>query len=358
MARDPNGKTMAGRVPTSAWVAVVATGAAQAVNAEGTWHIITPANGTAEPRHECTFAALDNRLFLLGGRRRHHVNVFDPATGTWRTQPRLQKELHHAQALPYRHKLYLFGAMKGRYPREQALPYVAIYDPADDALSAGPSVPEGRRRGGGGAAIASDGKMYFVGGLTNGHVGGAVAWLDEYDPDTGAWAALPDAPRPRDHFGAAILGGELYAAGGRTTSQGTRQALDLVISEVDAYSLEARRWRTIAPTIPTPRAGVAAVVFSGRLLVIGGESLAHKYAHLEVEAYDPRRDSWERLAPLAKGIHGTCAALGDDRIFVAAGATTRGGGSWRPEEVGLVQAYGSGLQVQTVGSRFMTPMHM
>ena len=39
-----------------------------------------------------------------------------------------------------------------------------------------------------------------------GHAGGFVNWLDEYNPTTGEWKSLPDAPHARDHFHAAVVG--------------------------------------------------------------------------------------------------------------------------------------------------------
>ena len=58
------------------------------------------------------------------------------------------------------------------------------------------------------------GKIYYAGGL---HDGKAVAWFDVYDPSTETWTQLPDMPRRRDHFQAAVVDGKFYAIGGRDT---------------------------------------------------------------------------------------------------------------------------------------------
>jgi len=44
-------------------------------------------------------------------------------------------------------------------------------------------------RGAAGAVVYKD-KIYLVGGNTDGHSGGFVGWLDEYDPATGDWRAI------------------------------------------------------------------------------------------------------------------------------------------------------------------------
>ena len=54
--------------------------------------------------------------------------------------------------------------------------------------------------------------------VQDGHTDGHVAWFDAFDPATGEWTRLPDAPRPRDHFQAAIVDGRLLARTGATTT--------------------------------------------------------------------------------------------------------------------------------------------
>ena len=43
-----------------------------------------------------------------------------------------------------------------------------------------------------------DGKIYLVAGIIDGHTSGTVAWFDEFDPETGVWTPLADAPRARE----------------------------------------------------------------------------------------------------------------------------------------------------------------
>ena len=90
------------------------------------------------------------------------------------------------------------------------------------------------RRGGAGA-IAHNGLIYVVAGIQNGHTDGHVAWFDAFDPATGAWTQLPDAPRTRDHFQVAIVDDKLYAIGGRRSSAATGQTFELTVPEVDVY---------------------------------------------------------------------------------------------------------------------------
>jgi hypothetical protein len=170
-----------------------------------------------------------------------------------------------------------------------------------------------RGRGAGGVAT-HDGKIYYAGGLSQGH---AVAWFDVYDPKRDSWSRLPDMPRPRDHFHAAVVGDKLYVIGGRDSELGKEY------SETDAYEFATGRWTTGLAPIPTKRGGFAAAVLGDEILVVGGEDA--NGAHREVEAYDVERDSWRTLDPMPTARHGIQAVVCGGAVYVAAGGRTQGG---------------------------------
>jgi N-acetylneuraminic acid mutarotase len=259
---------------------------------------------------------------------------FEPATGAWSASAPPPVEMHHFQGVAHDGKVWVVGAMTGNWPTEPPLPRAYLYDPAADRWSDGPEVPADRRRGGAGVVV-HEGVIYMVAGITNGHTDGHVAWFDALDPRTGAWRRLPDAPRARDHFQAAVIDGKLYAAGGRRSSAGTGQHVELVVPEVDVYDFSSGTWSTLpaSSNIPTPRAGTTTVVLDGRLVVIGGESGAQEAGHAEVEALDPRTGRWTTMAPLRVGRHAAQAAMVDGRVYVAAGSRTRGATEVSSQEV-------------------------
>jgi N-acetylneuraminic acid mutarotase len=168
-------------------------------------------------------------------------------------------------------------------------------------------------------------EIILIAGITNGHSDGHVTWVDAFNPRTGRWRRLPDAPRARDHFQAAIINNKIYVAGGRRSSYATRQTFELTVPEVDVFDLGTNQWSTLPATgnLPTQRAGAAATVVNGRLLVIGGES-AQPIAHADVESLDPATGRWTALAPLSMGRHATQAILRDGRVYLASGSRTRG----------------------------------
>ncbi len=286
-------------------------------------------------RHENGFVAVAGRLILLGGRGERPLDIYDPASGGWTRGEAPPFEIHHLQGVEVGGKLYVLGALTGKFPQEQPVPDILIYDPAADRWSKGPEIPPQRRRGASGVAV-HDGIIYLVGGNRRGHMSGYVAWFDAFDPATGRWTALPDAPHARDHFHAAVIDGKLYAAGGRRSAHDLGNALAQTVGEVDVYDFKAKRWSTLPAPLPTPRAGTASAVIGGKLAVIGGESLKQVEAHREVEAWDPQTARWQTLPALPVGRHGTQAATLDGKTYIAAGSGNRGGGPelddlWRIE---------------------------
>lgn len=280
--------------------------------------------GKPHPRHEAAFVEIGGKFYLLGGRRIQPVDCYDPVTNTWTEAARPPVEVHHFQPVVWENKIWLVGAMTGKYPHETALDHIPIYDPQSDSWSRGPSLPAERRRGGAGAVIHA-GKLYVVCGIINGHWDGNVAWLDRYDLKTGVWSQLPDAPHARDHFQAAVIGTRIYAAGGRRTSGATQEVFNLVVPEVDEFDIKSGKWTTLEAPLPTPRAGTASINLSGKLVVAGGESVSQPIAHSEVERLDPGSGKWDALPPLARGRHGSGLILYKGTLNIASGSGSRGG---------------------------------
>lgn len=277
-------------------------------------------------RHEAAFVGCDGRFFLLGGRRIQPVDIFDPATRTWTKGAKPPIEIHHFQPVVWQNQIWLAGAMTGKYPHETAIDRILIYDPAKDEWSWGPEIPADRRRGGAGASI-HNGSLYLTSGIRNGHWDGWVTWLDRYDLTEKTWHQLPDAPRPRDHFQTAFIGGKLYAAGGRKTSGITKEVFDLTIAEVDVFDLATKTWTTLPSmsNLPTPRAGCFSFVLGDELWIAGGESMSIPVAHAEVQSLNTTTGKWRTSSLFARGRHGTGIVQLKDTLYTCAGSGGRGG---------------------------------
>lgn len=286
------------------------------VNAAGRFH----------PREEASFIKCGDLMYLLGGRGIQAVDIYNPKTKSWSAGAPPPVEIHHFQAVAWKGRIYVAGALTGVYPTEPPLGNIYIYDPAKDKWSTGASIPPSRRRGGAGTVVHG-GKLYLVAGIKNGHTDGWVNWFDSYDFATDKWTALPDAPRARDHFEAAVIAGKLYAVGGRRSSAVTNQVFDLTVPEIDVFDFSKSAWTTlpIKDNIPTLRAGASTVIVGQSLVVVGGESTRQLPAHTEVEAFDTIRQEWRTLPALSEGRHGTGTVNFDGALYTCAGAGNRGG---------------------------------
>lgn len=308
--------------PKVAAIEIVATGATQPPPA-ATWQTLAPA-GTA--RHEISYVHHNGKFYLNGDRGYLLHEVYDPATDTWTTTTPLPREFHHAQGVELNGSIYYLGGLAGPFP-DHVIADVHVFNPATGAWTQGTPMPAARARGGGGTA-PYNGKLYVAGGLQDaakgtGHDGVSVNLFDVYDPASGTWTQLPNMPRARDHFHAAVVGNRLYAIGGR--QGGVPDYLNAVIPQVDVFDLTAGTWSTLAPAsnLPTPRAGVGVAVIGQEIVVIGGEG--NGKAWNTVEALDTTTGKWRTLPPMPTARHGIQAAVCNNGIYIAGGGLAQGG---------------------------------
>ncbi|UJH67036.1 PKD domain-containing protein [Allomuricauda sp. SCSIO 65647] len=302
-------------------------------------------------RHECSFVQSGDKFYLMGGRENATtIDVYDYGTNTWsQLLNSAPEEFNHFQAVEYQGLIWVIGAFRTNvFPNEIPADYVWAFDPSTNEWIQGPEIPSGRKRGSAGLAL-HNGKFYIVGGNTDGHDGGYVAWLDEYDPATGIWTQLTDAPRARDHFHTVVINGKLYVAGGRL-SGGPGGVFAPTIAEVDVYDLASGTWSTLpsAQNIPTERGAPSAVNYNDRLIVIGGEE-STAGALTVTEEYDPIGQSWRSLSDMNHARHGTQAIVSGGGIFILAGSPNLGGGSQKNMEyLGTDNPQGTALVTSTL----------
>ena len=295
------------------------------LSAQDSWKQVESKNEPGK-RHENAFIKVGDKFYLLGGRGMKPVEVYDPATGMWSEGQMPPVEMSHFQAVTLHGMIYVMGGLKSGWPSETPLSHIMIYDTIEDIWVVGPTIPTARQRGAAGVFVYNE-KIYMVCGIVNGHTSGWVSWFDEYDPSTNSWRQLPNAPRARDHFQAAVVEDKLVVTGGRKSGyQG--QGFEATIAETDVYDFETGEWSTLpspAGDIPTQRAGCPAVVVGDELFVIGGESGSQEKAHSEVEVLSLKTKSWRKLPNLNTGRHGTQVIFSEGSLYVAAGCGNRGG---------------------------------
>lgn len=281
------------------------------------WREVTTSNGEARARHEATGVAANGKFYLMGGRGSRPVDLYDPVTDAWSTVASPPIDFHHFHAAVLGSEIYVIGSFIGGFPNETPVADIYVYDTEADEWRTEGMVPEARRRGSVATAVR-DGWIYLVGGNTLGHNGGAVPWFDRYQPSTGTWEVLPDAPEARDHHGAAWIGDALVTSGGRRSA--LPNTFLRTVGPTDVW--RDGRWSSVQD-IPTERAGAMTVGFEDELIVIGGETEGG--AHDEVEAFNVQTGTWRNLQSLNLQRHSGGAAVIGSTLHVVAGATNRGG---------------------------------
>ena len=140
------------------------------------WKVVET-TGSIEMRGESGVAAVNGKVYLLGGRGDKPVNEFDPKTNSWTKLSNAPLEIHHFQAITFKDEIYILGAFTGPYPHETPIPNIYIFNPKKNEWRKGAEIPQDRRRGAAGAFVY-DNKIYVVCGEQDGHWDGHVAWFD------------------------------------------------------------------------------------------------------------------------------------------------------------------------------------
>ncbi|MEE9319834.1 MAG: hypothetical protein V3U76_05250 [Granulosicoccus sp.] len=287
------------------------------------WRPATTSDGSVfTPRHEAGAVEVGGKLYLMGGRGSRPAEVFDPIARSWRNLGPAPMELHHFQPVAIGNTIYVIGAMTCCYPEESSVETIYLFDTQTESWSTGSNIPAARARGSAGAVV-HNGKIYLVGGNTNGHSGGAVGWFDVYDPVNDQWQILPNAPHARDHFNAVIVGDKLVAAAGRRSD--LPDPFDHTVAGTDVFDFVTNQW-TGGANIPTVRAGAIAVAYDGAVIVAGGEVDTSSDALDTVEAYNVATDSWYALQSLEQKRHSGGGTIVGNRLHMVSGSVLRGGG--------------------------------
>lgn len=293
---------------------------------DGVWKIVNTIN-TIPNRGECGMASSEGKLYLLGGGVLP-TQVYDPATKSWTTKAAAPVNMNHFQAVAWQNKIYVLEAFtEGQYPEQPNLNNVYQYDTEKDVWAEGGSLAPERRRAAAGAAAYND-KLYLVAGIQHGHTSGTNAMFDEYDPVSGQWKSLPDAPHIRDHCAAAVIKDKLYVAGGRNTSyhepNNFMSFFGKTVLEVDCYDFKSGRWSTLAAKLPLGSGGGAMVNLNSKLYYMGGERATDTEANrprANVYWLDPATSgTWKETGSLNEARNGMSAAVLGGKIYVFGGA--------------------------------------
>lgn len=183
-----------------------------------------------------------------------------------------------------------------------------------------------------GAAVLGD-EIYIAGGVKEG--GEELATVEKYSPTSDRWEACASLPSPRTGLALAACGGKLYAVGGFSSRGGG------FLNTVDEYDPVRETWEGRS-SMPTARQFLGLTAGSdGHLYAVGGTShpgTGSSIIHSEMERYSPATDEWQVLPNmLTKRYNLGAVGTTDGKIYVTGGREFEGCLYTQLEEFDLVK---------------------
>lgn len=187
-------------------------------------------------------------------------------------------------------RLYLFSGFydEGLHATERS----DMFDPASGVWTQMASVPVAVTHAG--LAVLGD-EIWIAGGFTGHHPGPAGRAVWRYHIPGNEWRAGPLLPEARGAGGLVNVEGTLHYFGGLKPDRQTDSS--------DHWSLApgAAVWEHRAP-LPVAVNHFSAILLDGRVHLLGGQH-GHDVSFQDValhQVYDPARDSWSSAAPLPR----------------------------------------------------------
>ena len=249
---------------------------------------------------------------------------------------KMKKNIYEAQGAATGGKLYVFGGFVNGFRRMTK--DTNVYDPSTDAWSQVAPMPASHDgiTHTANAVDENQGVIYIVGGLANrpglqwpkGAYATKTTWA--YNTKTDKWSTLPDLPEARGGGAAVVLNKKLHFFNG-ASFEGTLKGFQKDFADHWALDLTfpERGWRKLASNA-MGRNHLGGVVWGGKIYAIGGQYLELEGCSNQqiVEAYNPRTNTWARVADLPLGVgHISPSTLKTGKgIIVVGGAVNKDGG--------------------------------
>jgi N-acetylneuraminic acid mutarotase len=227
------------------------------------------------PRGGLGVASVQGKIYAIGGYlideygvqgESNIVQEYDPQTNTWRSRMAMLTSRSGLAIAELNGKIYVAGGASGESPNLAYHTNLEMYDPASDTWTVLPPMLIPRSEF---ALVASNGKLYAIGGYYSDPQGQTYQWLntvEAYDPVSGIWSSKASLPNGLGSHGAVSLdNGHIYVFGGRTAGF-------VATNAVVKYDPDANSW-TSAGTMGTSRFNFGIVKASGEnIYLVGGNT--------------------------------------------------------------------------------------
>jgi serine/threonine protein kinase/N-acetylneuraminic acid mutarotase len=291
-------------------------GANAKVATDRVWRVVnsrwTELPALLQPRAAAAAAVVGDRIVVTGGvgsdgALLNTTEVFDGSS--WKPAAPIPTPRQMFGAASDGKLVYALGGSNGT----SALATVETYDPAADSWATLPELP-GRRSDFG--VANADGRLVLVGGVSQGQVLKSAVALDLASK---SWNGLPDLASPRHGMAVAGVGKTVYVIGG-ANGDGDAQ----ITSAAESLKLAPRKpqpapeWRVL-PDAPTQRLMTAWAVVGDEIWIAGG--MRHGEYLTTVESYNTKTGAWQEHPPLPIPLHHAAAANYRGEMVVVGGAS-------------------------------------
>jgi len=247
-------------------------------------------------------ATIDDSIYLGGGfGQGTRFDRFDPQTGDWERLADIpdQGRTRHA-AVAHENAFYVFGGIRGGNWTTVGQTSVLKYSPVQDEWTEISPLPASVHTG---AAVSVGNSIYILAGHRAGF------W--RFDPTTQEYFPLPDLGI---RIGARLLlfKGEIWVIGGYD------HVAD--VNEVKIFDPVDETWRD-GPPLDDLRAGFAAQVLHGQIMVVGGEVTIRTRPRLidQVEVLASKETGWVPGPGPTYPIYDAASAVVGGRLYIFGG---------------------------------------
>ena len=271
-------------------------------------------------RYHLSAEAISGLIYAMGGRDVFQgrvrwlatVEVYNPATDTWKKGTDMLAPRSHFVTAVVGGKIYAFGGITQVERRgkkiEKTLTAIEVYDPAADAWQKIGDSPQARKRL---ATAELNGKVYLIAGLTN--VGGGGTTLEVYDVASNQWKKLADLNEGRDRNStASAVNGKIYAIGGFNKDLSWLKSIEAYDPATDTWQ-NKKDMPTVRDELPTTTPAVG-----GKFYVIGGEGDGGRVLPT-VEEYDPAKNEWTKMASMPTARRGLSVTAVKGKLYAIGG---------------------------------------
>ena len=271
-----------------------------------------PATALPEPIRGSTAVVYENNIWVMGGQtasNKHSSKVFiyNPSNGNWTTGPTLRKARTRATAAVFNNKIYLIG---GQDSTGSTLKDVEEFDPGENRWRSFTDL-EVRREGA--MTVILDNEMYVLGGSDDNET--ILPSTEYYDEDDDQWELSDDwsLDVARASFSTVVFGGSAYSFGGFSTTG--------PIGLVQQYDLDGGTQNLAS--MPQARGSLCAAARGGQVYVAGGRTSSNTTT-ARVDIFAPDQNAWSRGQDLINAREEFSCVSFNDQVFVIGGKNNNG----------------------------------